>query len=296
MDKKPTLVEEVYRSDRKDCLHHALVLEAAGIRYQIRNDFGESIIVVPASLATRAHIEIDAYTSENQASPFIQATVLEQGSGWPGVFGYATVLLLMFLLHHQGILGEHWFDAGKTNAGLIRQGEWWRTVTALSLHSDLIHLIANIGCGGLIGFFAGQLLGSGFAWFSILLAGAAGNLLNAWVRDPRHTSVGASTSVFAAFGIVAAYVSIRRRHARTSRLARCAPIIVAVVLLGYLGTSGERTDVFAHVAGFLAGLLLGALYGVLGDRIMMRARTQLFLGISTLAFLGITWLIALTRP
>lgn len=295
MDENPIMVDEVYRSSRRGCLRRALALEAAGIPYQIRLQSGESVIVVPAQHAERARIEIDAYASENHASPPVTPTVVEQGNGWPGVFGYAIVLVLMFLLQRQGILSEEWFDAGKTNAGLIRQGEWWRTVTALSLHSDLIHLVANIGCGGLIGFFAGQLLGSGFAWFSILLAGAAGNLLNAWVRDPRHTSVGASTSVFAAFGIVAAYVSIRRRQARTSRLARYAPIIGAVVLLGYLGTSGERTDVFAHVAGFLAGLLLGALYGVLGDRIMMRTRTQLFLGISTLAFLGITWLIALTR-
>lgn len=295
MDEKPILVEEVYRSNRKDCLHHALVLEAAGIPNQIRKEFGESIIVVPASLVTQARSEIDAYASENRASPFSKTTVFEQGSGWEGVFGYAIVLLLMFLLERHGILSENWLDAGKTHAGLIRQGEWWRTVTALSLHGDLIHLVSNIGAGGLIGLFAGQLLGSGFAWFSILLAGAAGNLLNAWVRDLQHTSVGASTSVFAAFGIVAAFVAIRRRHARTSRFVRYAPIVGAVILLSYLGTSGERTDVFAHVAGFLAGLLLGALYGVLGDRIMMRTRTQFLCGIGAVGFLGLAWVVALTR-
>ncbi len=295
MDKKPISVEEVYSSSRKGCLHHGLVLEAAGIPYQIRQKPGESIIVVPASLAARARAEIDAYTRENKASPSGKTTVLAQGSGWAGVLGYAIVLLLMFLLQRQGILSEEWFDAGKTHAGLIRQGEWWRTVTALSLHSDSIHLVANIVIGGLIGLFAGQLLGSGLAWTSILFAGAAGNLLNAWVRDPRHTSVGASTAVFAAFGIVATFAAIRRRHTRTSKLARYTPIVGAVILLSYVGTSGERTDVFAHVAGLLAGLLLGALYGKLGDRIIMGTRTQLLFGIGAVASLGLTWLIALTR-
>lgn len=295
MDEKPTSVEEVYCSSRKGCLHHVLVLEAAGIPYQIREESGESIIVVPASFAARARTEIDAYMRENQASPSGKTTVLEQGSGWAGVFGYAFVLLLMFLLQRQGILSEKWFGAGMTDADLIRRGEWWRTVTALSLHSDLIHLLANIVTGGLIGLFAGQLLGSGLAWFSILFAGAAGNLLNAWVRDPRHTSVGASTAVFAAFGIVAAFASIRRRHAGTSKFARYTPIIGAVILLSYLGTSGERTDVFAHVAGFLAGLLLGAFYGKSGDRIMMGTRNQLLFGIGAVAFLGLAWVIALTR-
>lgn len=295
MDQELILVEEVYRSGRKGCRHQGLVLEAAGIPYQIREESGQSIIVVPASLVARARTEIDAYTRESQASPSDTTTILEQGNGWAGVFGYAIVLLLMFLLQHQGILGEKWFDAGKTNAGLIRQGEWWRTVTALSLHSDLIHLGANIATGGLIGLFAGQLLGSGLAWISILFTGAVGNLLNAWVRDPGHTSVGASTSVFAAFGIVAALASIRRRQLHASKFARYTPIVGAVILLSYLGTSGERTDVFAHVAGFVAGLLLGGLYGKLGDRIRIAARSQVLFGIGTVVFLGLTWVIALTQ-
>ena len=68
-----------------------------------------------------------------------------------------------------------------------------------------------------------------------------------------------------------------------------------MILLSYLGTSGERTDVFAHVAGFLAGLLLGALYAKSGDKIMVGTRTQLLLGVVAVAFLGLTWLIALTQ-
>lgn len=295
MDEKPTLVGEVYRSNQKGCLHRGLVLEAAGIPYKIREESGESIIVVPTSFAVRARTEIDAYTEESQSSPPGRTTVLEQGSGWAGVFGYVIVLLLMFLLQHQGMLGENWFDSGKMHAGPVCRGEWWRTFTSLTLHSDSIHLVANIGTGGLIGLFAGRMLGSGLAWISILFAGAAGNLLNALVRDPRHTSIGASTAVFAAFGIVAAFASTRRRHALTSKLAQYTPIVGAVILLSYLGTSGERTDVFAHVAGFLAGLLLGALYGKLGDRIMMGTRTQLLFGIGAVAFLGLAWLTALTR-
>ena len=296
MDEMPTSVEEVYRSSRKGCSRYALVLQAAGIPYQIREESGQSVIVVPASLAAQSRIEIDAYTRENQASPPGKTTLLEQGSGWPGVFGYIVVLLLMFVLQHKGFLSETWSDVGKTNAGLIRQGEWWRVVTALSLHSDLVHLASNIMFGGLIGLFAGRLLGSGVAWIGILFAGAAGNLLNAWVRDPRHASIGASTAVFAAFGMVAAFASIRRRRPRASKIARYTPVIGAVILLSYLGTSGERTDVFAHVTGFLAGLVVGALYAILGDKIIVGTRTQFLLGVGTVAFLCLTWLIALTRP
>ncbi len=272
-----------------------LVLEAIGIDYELQYASGEYRIVVPFASAARARTEIEAYALENRAARYGITTVPQKGSGWAGVFGYAIVLLLGFALQRNGVFGVEWIEAGKTHAGLIRAGELWRTVTALSLHSDPAHLMANIVVGGLIGLFAGQLLGSGLAWISILFAGAGGNLLNAWIRHAGHTSVGASTAVFAGLGIVAAYAWVRRESTSPSALARYAPIVGAVVLLSYLGTGGERTDVLAHVAGFLAGLLLGTLYGKLGDRIFMGKRAQFLLGIAAVAVLALTWLVALSR-
>lgn len=295
MEEQRTSVEEVFRSSRRDCLQHGLVLDALGIPFEIQYASGEYRIVVPSSYAARARAEIEAYAQENRAPRNRMTMVPQRGSGWAGVFGYVIVLLLGFALQHNGVFGVEWSEAGKTHAGLIRAGELWRTVTALSLHSDPAHLLANIVIGGLIGLFAGQLLGSGLAWISILFAGAGGNLLNAWIRQAGHTSVGASTAVFAALGIIAAYAWVRRYQTRRSGLARYAPIVGAVVLLSYLGTGGGRTDVLAHVAGFLAGLLLGAVYGKLGDRILMGKRAQFLLGIAAVAALALAWLLALTR-
>ena len=82
-------------------------------------------------------------------------------------------------------------------AGLIRAGEWWRTFTALGLHADPLHLAGNLIYGLIFGFLAGQLLGWGLAWSGLLLAGALGNLLNAFLQAPTHSSIGASTAVFA---------------------------------------------------------------------------------------------------
>lgn len=295
MDQQRPSLEEVYRSSRKGCLQHGLALEALGIHYEIRYASGEYRIVVSSSCAARARAEIEAYAQENRAPRYRMTTVPQRGSGWAGVFGYVIVLLLGFALQYKGVFGVEWSEAGKTHAGLIRAGELWRTVTALTLHSDPAHLMANIVIGGLIGLFAGQLLGSGLAWISILFAGAGGNLLNAWIRPAGHTSIGASTAVFAALGIVAAYAWVRRSPMRPSALARYAPIVGAVVLLSYLGTGGERTDVLAHVAGFLVGLLLGALYGKLGDRMLMGKRAQFLLGIAAVVVLALAWRVALTR-
>jgi len=71
------------------------------------------------------------------------------------------------------------------------------------------------------------------------------------------------------------------------RLVRYAPTVGEVTLLAYLGTSGEEPCGFTHVAGFLAGLLLGALYEKLGARIMAGPRIHCLLGIGRLGFLGL---------
>ncbi len=280
-------------STRKDCLALALVLEAADIRYQIHADQGEFVLVVASADAVRARAELDAYARENRGRAVRAAAVSQRADGWTGVSGYVAVLLIVSLLTQRDAFAFDWFEAGKANAGLIRQGQWWRAVTALTLHVDLSHLLANLFIGGLFGLFAGQQFGSGLAWIGILGAATAGNLLNAWMREPTHTSVGASTAVFAALGIVAACAWKRRRPMEGPRLARWAPLVGAVVLLAFLGTGGARTDVLAHVTGFLSGAVLGAFCGMLGDRLAPAAKAQALLGFCTLAVVALAWMLAL---
>ncbi len=64
-------------------------------------------------------------------------------------------------------------------------------------------------------------------------------------------------------------------------------------MLAYTGMGGERTDVLAHVTGFVSGLLLGGLYGAIGRRMYMKARFQFVLGLTALALLAFCWLLAL---
>ena len=65
-------------------------------------------------------------------------------------------------------------------------------------------------------------------------------------------------------------------------------------MLSYLGTGGVRTDVAAHVMGFLSGALFGGIYGKLGHRIMFARRVQVFLGLVALGVLAVAWSIALS--
>ena len=82
-------------------------------------------------------------------------------SGWAGIFGYLLVIWSVPALAWWGMLGADWQNAGLLQAGLVSQGEWWRAVTALTLHSSFAHLVANSLFGAVFGLMAGRYLGSG---------------------------------------------------------------------------------------------------------------------------------------
>jgi membrane associated rhomboid family serine protease len=148
-----------------------------------------------------------------------------------------------------------WFDRGNAAAGAICAGEWWRTVTALTLHADLQHLLGNLLIGGVFIALLCRLLGSGLGWALLLASGVSGNLLNAWIQNPLHRSVGASTAVFGAVGLLAA-INLRQ-SLRPLRRRWYLPLAAALALLSLLGTDGENTDLGGHLFGFAAGILFG---------------------------------------
>ncbi len=276
---------------RERCAEYALVLQAVGIRCRIEPlDDGFGLLVRPRD-AGHARRQIELYAAENperdRPPRFDPRHRLADGLNCASLYG-ATILLLDLAQRHRAF-GLDWWDAGRTQAGLIRAGEWWRAFTALGLHADPLHLAGNLLYGLVFGFLAGQLVGWGLAWSGLLLAGALGNLLNALVQPAAHSSIGASTAVFATLGIVATVSWLRH----TRRLHRWVPLGAGLALLAFLGMGGENTDIFAHVAGFIAGCLTGALVGLLERRVRVRARHQTAAGLTATAIFAAAWVLAL---
>ena len=112
---------------------------------------------------------------------------------------------------HPGPTGSH--EARSMRAAAPR-GEWWRAVTALTLHLDQAHLLGNLLFGVAIGFLAGRAFGPGIAWASILAAAAVANYADMLISPSTHRAVGASTAVFAALGLL---VGFAWRHGLTLR-------------------------------------------------------------------------------
>ncbi len=237
-----------------------LVLEAKGIPARGVGAGWSWRLLVPLNRRESALYELERYESENRGWPPkpVEVSLAENR------LVTVAVLLLVGIFHnltHFGLADlshDQWVRLGGADAGRIVEGEWWRTVTALTLHTDEVHLMGNLLLGG---FFVVRLcreMGTGAGWCLLLAAGAAGNYLNALVQPAAHLAVGASTAVFGAVGLLAGLSVRRNRHVLLRRWP--LPLAAGIGLLAMLGTGGERTDVGAHLFGFLCGVLLGLLF------------------------------------
>lgn len=271
---------------------HALVLAAMGIPHELVDGPYRSIQVrVPPTERDRALGQLRLYTRENRRPAF--APVPLHGHGVAGVVGYALVMIGCFLLQRRFAGGVDWLAAGGMDGIAVRAGQWWRVVTALTLHADGGHLLANLLFGAFFGLFAGQYLGSGVAWLVIGLAAAAGNAMDLLLLPPAHRAIGASTAVFAALGLVGAFVWVTHGRGAMGWARRLAPVIGAVVLLAWIGTGDENTDTVAHLTGFVAGFLAGAVLGWRPPGLLRSGRAQVTAGLLALAGITTCWWLAI---
>lgn len=271
------------------CGEFALVLFAMGIACRLATQGDEYRLEVDAADAERAREQIYLYVHENEHPSRIFTHEPKARDGFGIAVAYAVVILIIDVLQRDHLFSFGWLEAGAGYAAAIQGGEWWRAVTALSLHVDSPHLVGNLVFGALFIYLAGEFLGWGLAISGVVFGGALGNLLNAYAQTPQHASIGASTALFAAVGVLAAYTwSLRAR-----RLNRWVPLGASVAVLAFVGMGGERTDIFAHFAGLGAGSLFGFAYGALDARGMLATRHKRALGFGAAALFVLGWVLAL---
>jgi membrane associated rhomboid family serine protease len=274
-------------------MERALVLHALAIPYEIVSDGSRSMLVVPVEFVEKARYELWQYDQENRKpKPRPPTIVPVYQSGIPGVAVYVFVICLVAWLAGEALFNRDWYVAGRVDGELIRDGEWWRTITALTLHSGIRHLTGNIVFGVLFGLMAGRLIGSGIAWFGIVVASSAANFLNTSLLESTHRAIGASTAVFAALGLVSGFVWRAKLMAQDRWPYRLGPIVGGIALLAYTGTGDANTDIGAHLAGFVCGFLCGTLL-TLVSHYLTQKNLQLASGIAAVSIIALSWIVAL---
>jgi membrane associated rhomboid family serine protease len=240
----------------------AVVLAAEDIPHRLRQRLDGWALLVPSDAATAALEALDAYDRENSGEG---ASSRDDGATArrPTAVGIAVGLLLVWFFAITGPRAGHsaWFDRGSADAQRMLAGEWWRAVTALTLHADAPHLLGNALAGALLVTVVCQRLGPGVGVWLLLLAGAGGNALTAVAHGGNHVSVGASTAIFGAIGILAGVRIVAPHGAAASARKSWVVIAACLALLALLGT-GPHADLLAHLFGLLVGGGLGLIGGL----------------------------------
>ena len=298
-------VEIARTMERRALDERSLVLEAMRIPNAVVHVDGAHVLVVRAEDAPRARGEIEGYLSESRERATAPPPAPLPAIAIDGVIAYAILLGLAFLLQRGHGFGLAWRDAGAADAEAIRGGAWWRAITALFLHADLVHLAGNVLFGGVFLVMLSQSVGLGGAAFAFVLGGGLANGLNAWAQDPSHVSIGASTGVFTLLGCQVAHDWTSGRRSAQGWMRRLAPVVIGAALLAWIGggprpdaagdwpTGAERVDVGAHVLGFALGLALGAVFGWVPARVAADRRIQAALGAVAIGAIGLAWWLAL---
>ena len=273
----------------------SLVLHAADIEHGLRHgETGWQLLVAEENIS-EAREELLLFSEENRNWPpertarSGQESVVENS---PPVLPVMGALVVFHAVTGGGLGRGHWFDLGALDrARVMDDGQWWRLITALTLHADSVHLLGNIFFGGLLVHSLCRHLGSGIAWFSVLLAGVLANAINVLLHGESYRSVGFSTAVFGMVGMLSGM--------RLRRIGGWQEMVLALgsaaSLLALMGASGERTDLGAHFWGVVVGLLVGVLLGALGfaGKRVLAPLGQWLLFAGTLAAVLGCWLYAL---
>ncbi|MEO8308664.1 MAG: rhomboid family intramembrane serine protease [Pseudomonadota bacterium] len=300
----PADLVQVFRSfDRAQCDDRAFMLSAVSIPSEVDTDTTGYVVRVAYAQAAFATHHLWHYEQELRRRPRM---VLPQARAhpyaWVGSALYVLLLSLVATIVVRGWWRPDTFIIGTLDAGAVQAGQWWRAITALTLHLDIVHLLMNLGAGAAIGFLAGRQIGVGHAWLLTLLGAGLANLVEAIFSMPGHQSVGASTAVFAALGLLAAHSWRTRGAVANSRLRRWAPLVAGAALLGFLGTGASEstadagTDIIAHAFGFLVGAGLGVLAAHVRVAALLSQIPQWITGVITLGLVGISWWMAGSFP
>ncbi len=137
----------------------------------------------------------------------------------------------------------------------IAQGEYWRLLTAIFVHANILHYAFNAYALYIIGRDVERFYGGVRLAVIFLLAGLSGSVFS--LIFTLAPSVGASGAIFGLIGAEAVFL-FRHRQLFGDRARRALQNIILVALINFgFGLSVQGIDNWAHLGGLTGGLILG---------------------------------------
>ncbi len=275
-------------------------LASQRIPYRVEYSGNQKVLLVPVALAERANYELAQYEKNTAAWQRIPALLTDTRPLLSDA-GFFSALFFTFTLMRFHLWSENspanWQSIGAWDGRLIRAGQWWRCLTALTLHADYAHLLTNMIWGGALLALVASEFGAGWGMLLMLTAGTFANALNALLLpQAQYQALGASTMVFALLGILSvattwnAWQQRRQGRGVFRTVQLWLPILAGIGMLSLYGTA-PGTDLGGHLNGFLAGLLFGFLAKKI-PALCFATCWQWVAGLFTLIWVPLAWFVA----
>jgi len=160
-------------------------------------------------------------------------------------------------------------------------GEHWRLLTYTLLHGGLVHLGLNMWALWNVGRHVEMVYGSMRMTFVYVVAGVLGGMASTMLRPGFALSVGASGAILGLMGALV-YFALALPGRRVDWRNLLGPVGINL-FYGFL--LGGIIDNYAHVGGFVGGLLAAVLAGIPGQRAPWRIAAMVVAGLAVLAVL-----------
>jgi rhomboid protease GluP len=294
-EEESVVFNSVSNTDIDTC---SLVLSAKNIGHRIsRHQDGTTTILVPARSQEAAAYQLDCFFRENvDWPPKDRSSPPSVLSTTPPTLWLIGALALFYMVTGPWNYSSAWFSSGAGDAtAVLADGQYYRLVTALTLHADFSHLLGNCLIGGILLHFFLQINGTGLGLLALLSSAALGNYANVLAHGGNHLSVGFSTAVFAIVGMLSVHQILEQRQPFGIRVF--VPLMAGAALLAMLGSSGVRTDFGGHLFGLFSGIACGFILGQKRIRLAGRSsfiQTCCFL--ISVSVLLTCWNMALNSP
>lgn len=153
----------------------------------------------------------------------------------------------------QNFLSFGWKD----NYSILKNGEWYRLITSMFLHSGIMHLAFNMYSLWVLGeqfnsVARFQEKNVVFVFLAVyFFAGVCGGLASMYF-NPGTPSVGASGAIF---GMIGALVSFALFNGQTAILQNLVQVIILNLIIGF--SPGSNIDNSGHIGGLIGGAVIG---------------------------------------
>jgi rhomboid protease GluP len=148
-------------------------------------------------------------------------------------------------------------DEGALIPALVAEGQAWRLISSVFLHSGFVHLALNMLSLYFLGSFVENAFGRGRFLALYLLSGLSGGIAYLFFGGFDTPAVGASGAIFGLLGGILGYALRRGAFTWQNPVIRQLLILLAINL--YIGLSIENVSNTAHMGGLAGGLVFGFL-------------------------------------